>query len=147
MLNMKGTVMQSRIRHRLRALAAVWILGFVAGCSDKGSDPVSVPITTPAATSSPVSFRQDVLPILNRFGCTSCHGGSGGLFIGTVTQIKAGGTHGPAVRPGDSANSIIVQKISPAPPFGDRMPQGGPYLPDSLQLVIRNWVDQGALDN
>ena len=131
----------------LRSLAAVWILGFIAGCSDKGSNPVSVPVTAPATTSSTVSFRQDVLPIFNRFGCTSCHGGSGGLFLGTVSQIKVGGTHGPAVKSGDGANSIIVQKISPTPPFGDRMPQGGPYLPDSLQLLIRKWIDQGALDN
>ncbi len=131
----------------LRTASAVLLLAFIAGCSDQGSNPVGIPITPPATTSSNVSFSQDVLPILNRFGCTSCHGGSGGLFIGTVAQIKTGGTHGPAVTPGDGANSIIVKKISPTPPFGDRMPQGGPYLPDSLQTLIRRWIDQGALDN
>lgn len=139
--------MHSGTRHTLRSLAAVWILAFAAGCSDKGSNPVSVPTPAPPAVTSTTSFAQNVLPILNRYGCTSCHGGSGGLFIGTVAQIKVGGTHGPAVIPGDGANSIIVKKISATPPFGDRMPQGGPYLPDSLQLVIRRWVDQGALDN
>lgn len=126
-------------------VSVVWILGMMAGCSDLGSDPVGPPILLPPATA--VSFGQDIKPILNRYGCSSCHGGSGGLFVQSVSQIRQGGLHGPAVTPGDAANSILAKKISVTPPFGDRMPQGGPYLPDSVQQVIRLWINQGALDN
>jgi hypothetical protein len=89
----------------------------------------------------------DVRPILARYGCISCHGGNGGLFVGTVEQLRQGGQHGPAVTPGNAAGSLIIQKLSSIPPFGDRMPQGGPYLPDSTVQVIRNWITEGALDN
>ncbi len=125
----------------------------LAGC-DRGSNPISpstaplpAPVPTPQPGSSALSFRQDVVPILDHYGCTSCHGGSGGLFLGTVAQMKQGGFHGPAIIPGNGAGSNIVEKISAASPFGSRMPQGGPFLPDSLQLVIRTWIDQGAADN
>lgn len=128
----------------VRMLLLLASVGWLAGCSDHGSNPVAPPTTPPAGG---LSFKTDIKPILDRYSCTGCHGGSGGLFVTTVAQIKQGGLHGAAVVPGDGANSLIVKKISSAPPFGDRMPQGGPYLPDSLQSVIRKWIDQGASDN
>ncbi len=117
------------------------------GCSDMGGNPV-VPVTPPPVLKvDSVSFSRDVRPICQRYGCLSCHGGSGGLFLGTVAQMLQGGDHGPAVVPGNADASNIIKKLSPNPPFGDRMPQGGPYLPDSTLQVIRNWINQGAKDN
>jgi hypothetical protein len=40
-----------------------------------------------------------------------------------------------------------MKKMSPTPPFGDRMPQGGPYLSDSITAVIATWIKQGGKDN
>lgn len=94
-----------------------------------------------------VSFRSDVLPIFQRHGCLSCHGGTNNLFVGTVPQLLAGGLNGPAVSPGNANESLIIRKTSTTPPFGDRMPQGGPYLPDSTAQVLRTWINQGAKDN
>ena len=126
----------------------IWIVllsmaGTAAGCRDMGSEPdqASPP------SSGPVSFSQQVLPILQQSGCTGCHGGNGGLFVGTVQQLLRGGIHGPAVVPGKGDSSLIIQKLSVYPPFGDRMPQGGPYLPETTVSVIRTWIDQGAQDN
>ena len=97
--------------------------------------------------STQVSFSQDVRPLFVQYGCTGCHGGTSGLTVGTVASLLIGGNHGAAVIPGDGAGSILVRKISPAPPFGSRMPQGGPFIPEETIGVIRTWIDQGALDN
>jgi hypothetical protein len=118
---------------------------FTPGCSDKGDNPMAV--NPPPQTGGQISFLQNVRPILQQYGCISCHGGSGGLVVGTVAQLMQGGDHGPAVVPNNADGSNIVKKISPNPPFGDRMPQGGPYLPDSTIQKIKDWINQGAKDN
>jgi hypothetical protein len=51
------------------------------------------------------------------------------------------------VVPGNSAGSLLVKKLSATPPFGVRMPDGGNPVPDSLVQKIKDWIDQGALDN
>ena len=122
-------------------------LGLLAGCRDVGSEPNTGPVVPLLPPGSTVSFQQNVTPILTRYGCTGCHGGSGGLHVGTVSQLKAGGNHGPAVTPGNASASLIMKKLSEVPPFGTRMPEGGPYLPDSVQQVIGTWINQGANEN
>jgi hypothetical protein len=93
------------------------------------------------------SFSADVLPILNDYGCTGCHGGSGGLFVGSPGQLLQGGAHGPAVIPGDADGSLLIQKLAVTPPFGDRMPAGGPYLPEPVIQIIKDWINEGAHEN
>jgi hypothetical protein len=126
------------------------LVGLVAamyfpGCSDKGDNPIA--ITPPVQPGAQISFSQNVRPILQQYGCISCHGGSGGLVVGTVPQLMRGGDHGPAVVTSNADSSNIIKKISTNPPFGDRMPQGGPYLPDNTIQTIKDWINQGAKDN
>ncbi len=97
--------------------------------------------------SNSTSFSSDVLPIFSGAGCTGCHGGSGGLVVTSVAALLAGGDHGPAIVPGDAAASNIIKKLSPSPPFGSRMPLGGPYLADTTIGVIRTWINEGAKNN
>jgi hypothetical protein len=122
----------------------------VVGCSDMGSNPAtsdqSVP-PPPVSRTDSVSFQSQIQPIFQRYGCFGCHAGSGGLFTQTVAQLLQGGDHGPAVVAGKADVSILVQKLSPLPPFGERMPEGGPYMPDSTLKVIKDWINQGAKDN
>lgn len=138
-------------RQRSTLLKATMIATlFIAGCSDRGTSPTSSeqqPPTTPPSQTQDVSFRSQIKPIFQQYGCNGCHGGSGGLFVGTVTQLLQGGSHGPAVAAGNADGSNIVKKVSPNPPFGDRMPQGGPFLPDSTIQTIKLWINQGAKDN
>lgn len=117
-----------------------------AGCKDMGTEPVQPdpPVPPPGAT---ISFSQHVLPILQRHGCTGCHGGSGGLTVTSVASLLTGGAHGAAVVAGQAANSNLIKKLLDPAPFGSRMPQGGPYLPDSTITVLRSWINQGALNN
>ncbi len=104
-------------------------------------------ITISGTGQGQVSFRSDVLPIFTAHGCIGCHGGTSGLYVGTVAQLLQGGVHGPAITPGNAATSTLVQKLSANPPFGARMPQGGPYLDPSTLQILENWINQGALDN
>jgi len=122
----------------------------IVGCSDNGSDPTgpsNVQNPPPPPTTQSVSFQSQVKPIFQRHGCNGCHGGSGGLFVQTVAQLLQGGGHGPAVVAGNANESILIKKLLPNPPFGDRMPQGGPFLPDSSLQVLRDWINQGAKEN
>jgi hypothetical protein len=94
-----------------------------------------------------LSFLSNVRPILLVNNCINCHGGSGGLDVGTVAQLFHGGDHGPAIIPGNGDSSLLVLKLSANPPFGQRMPAYGSYLSDSLINVIKQWINQGAKDN
>ena len=130
--------------NRWRTLCLILALVVTGGCRDLGEEPPNDPQPEPPGT---VSFRSRIIPIFQRHGCEGCHGGSGGLFLQTVASIRTGGDHGPALVPGNPDSSLIIRKLSPFPPFGDRMPQGGPYLHDTTLAVIRAWIAQGAPDN
>ncbi len=136
-----------------RSAVAVGLLGalvLAAGCRDMGVEPVAVPPSPPPPVQTrTVSFSKDVRPVFAdpHVGCLGCHGGTNNLFVGTVADLLHGGLHGPAIVPGNSAGSLLIQKIGPTPPFGARMPFGGTPLPDSTIRMISAWIDQGALDN
>jgi hypothetical protein len=48
------------------------------------------------------------------------------------------------VIPGNPGGSFIIQKLEGTQTLGDRMPQFGPYLPQSTIDVIRQWIQNGA---
>jgi hypothetical protein len=137
----EGTMVSRYFRISLIALSAV-----IAGCKDMGTE-MQDPSSTAPAQGGTVSFTMDVLPILTNAGCVECHGGSGGLTVGTVPQLLIGGDHGPAVIPGNADGSNLVRKLQTPPPFGARMPFGALPLPDVSIVVIRNWINQGATNN
>ncbi len=116
----------------------------VVSVDGSASNPVTFQLHQAVAV---VSFATDILPIFNQHGCYTCHGGSGGLVVHTVADLLRGGLHGPAVTPGNAGSSLIIQKLSPNPPFGSQMPQGGPYLDSTTIAVIATWINQGALNN
>jgi hypothetical protein len=141
-----GEVMKARFL----TVSAVYMLAILllAGCSDKRNDPMSAnQQPPPPPVTQDVSFQSQIRPIFQQRGCDGCHGGNGGLFVQTVAQLLQGGSHGPAIVPGKADSSNLIKKLSPNPPFGDRMPQGGPYLPDSTIQIIRTWINQGAKNN
>ncbi len=95
-----------------------------------------------------VSFQNDVFPIFQSKGCTGCHGGTNKLFVDSYAHLMLGTSlHGPVVTPGNGDGSVIVKKLRGTAGFGDRMPQGGPYLDDATIGKISLWITQGALNN
>jgi hypothetical protein len=139
-----------RTAHRagrgLLALSAAAVLLNISACKDASVDPPA-PGGNTTNTTGELSFRQDILPIFTRNGCTGCHGGSSGLSVGTVNALMVGGDHGPAITPGDGANSLLIKKVSATPPFGSRMPLGGTPLADTTIGTIKRWINEGAKDN
>lgn len=131
----------------MKSTYAMMIAGvFIAGCTDIGNNPASSSQASPPPTDQ-VSFKNQVVPFFMNYGCDGCHGSNGGLEVQTVAQLLRGGFHGPAVVAGKADSSIIVKKLSSAPPFGDRMPRGGPYIADSTIQILKAWINQGAKDN
>jgi len=94
-----------------------------------------------------VSYRTHIQPLFTR-RCTSCHDPTtfhaGGLDLRSYAGLMSGGQSGPAViaqAPGDSLLVARVEATQSAMP-----PSGDPLTPSEKQL-IRDWIDQGALDN
>ena len=109
-----------------------------------------------------VSFMEDLLPLLERpggeGGC-SCHTPKSarpigieltGFNLGSAEALLRGGkmSGDQIVVPGDPCASIIVQKVSSAPPFGARMPTSGPpYMSPAERTLLADWIAEGAHDN
>lgn len=63
-----------------------------------------------------------------------------GTKCGTSMEVR--------VVAGDSKTSLLYNKINEAKPdCGERMPDDHAALSDAAIGVIRDWIDQGALDN
>lgn len=109
-----------------------------------------------------VSFKDNVLPLFqrpgNQGGC-SCHQPGNrstpgidatGLSLENYASLRRGGntSHDTIVVAGDPCASLILQKVSSAPPTGARMPPGGPpfMTPDEIAL-LSDWIAEGAHDN
>jgi hypothetical protein len=102
----------------------------------------------PGAETSCVRFDTDVLPILLG-ACPSCHGAAAGLSLFSYEQLMSGSSdNGPVVIAGDPDQSILLQKLLDAAPFGERMPvPPDPPLSLAQIAIIGEWIALGARDN
>ena len=124
--------MRILVGHSWRHLIIVFLLGGLCaacGASDK------------------VDFVRDVQPILKAH-CYSCHGEQkqlSGLRLDVKAAAQKGGdSHGVAISPGRSAESVLMRLVR-----GDdkdvRMPPEGPPLSAGQIDVLRRWIDEGAV--
>lgn len=111
-----------------------------------GNEPTPTVIIPPDTTVSTISFQSDVIPIFNKYGCIGCHGGSGGLNLGTVNELKTTGIHTPVIVSGNGAGSILITKMRGTAGFGTIMPPGNSATENEI-AKISLWIDQGAKDN
>ena len=106
------------------------------GCYDSGDDGLCV-------------AYDEIQEILSTNCTTYCHtqGGSyqGNLDLTSYENLMLGNSsHGPVVVPFDSENSILIQKLSDNPPFGQQMPRDGIPLEQEYIDKIALWIDEGA---
>jgi hypothetical protein len=101
-----------------------------------------------------VSFSQVIRPLTARSpgGCLGCHGASAtsGFSLGSYEALRRGGQNSATriVVPGKPCESVLVQKLGLAPPFGARMPYNGPPFYSAAELtLVRDWIAEGALNN
>lgn len=119
-------------------------------CRPEDSDP-----------ATDVSYMEDLKPLFERDmgpGC-GCHiSGEGraigieisGLNLTDHASLMRGGDNSREmiVVPGDPCASILLQKISAAPPFGARMPPSGPpFWSAAERKLLSDWIAEGARDN
>lgn len=99
---------------------------------------VLLPAFLPAA--EPVVFDKTIAPLLAG-RCLDCHTGAeakGRLDLSTAKGMRTGGKHGPAVVPGNVADSLLWQRID-----ADQMPPKHP-LPENERQLLKTWIEQGA---
>jgi mono/diheme cytochrome c family protein len=98
------------------------------------------------ATDDPVDYLKQVKPIL-RERCYACHGAlkqEGGLRLDTAALAIKGGDSGTAIKPGDAAASLLLERIS-ATEEAERMPpEGEPLKPAQIE-ALRRWITQKAV--
>ncbi|TVS00264.1 MAG: hypothetical protein EA406_00980 [Rhodospirillales bacterium] len=105
-----------------------------------------------AQAAEQVSFALDVRPILES-RCVSCHqpGSAGyeesGLDLTSYEGLMAGTRHGPIVVPGDPVTSNLNVLIEGRAAPELLMPHDERPLLRHQQLIIRDWVRQGARPN
>jgi mono/diheme cytochrome c family protein len=107
-----------------------------------------LPVVKPefAKGNETVSFKNDIAPLLLA-NCASCHGlgrrPSGRFNLTTFAGMLRGGENGPAVLPGNPAESHIIKKLL-GTGGGQRMPANGDPFDDAQMELISKWITEGA---
>jgi mono/diheme cytochrome c family protein len=99
-----------------------------------------------ATAAEPVDYVRDVKPIL-KVQCYACHGSreqKGKLRLDTVQFALKGGRSGPALVPGKSADSLLIEKVALGTSPKRMPPPPKACLPDKDIGLLKAWIDQGA---
>ena len=133
---------------KLPRLAIVWLLlmtwsGSAAPARKlAGADEARLP----EPVRRPVQYFGDIHPVLAEH-CVSCHGPEkqkGGLRLDSrALALEGGSAYGPAIIPGNSADSPLVLFIAHLEPEME-MPPKKEKLPEQTIATLRAWIDQGA---
>jgi mono/diheme cytochrome c family protein len=118
-------------------LPTVWAASLVALLSAQAP-------AQPTAQSAPVSFSKDILPVFSA-SCLTCHGADlqlSKLDLRTRESALKGGTHGPALVPGNAEQSRLYRLVAGLEAI--TMPMGSPRLTPEQIGAVKTWIDQGA---
>jgi hypothetical protein len=97
------------------------------------------------AAGESVDYLRDVKPLL-KARCFACHGSlkqQAKLRLDAAALIRTGGRHGPAVKPGDADDSLLIQKITEEDEAARMPPQGKPLSAKQIAL-LKAWINEGA---
>ncbi len=99
-------------------------------------------VASDSAPNQSLRFESDVRPILKAH-CFHCHGEDGtkegDLDLRLRRFIAKGGESGSSLTAGDSASSLLVQRL-----VDGEMPPDDKAIPAADIETIRKWIDQGA---
>jgi len=102
--------------------------------------------STEESEATPVSFKNDVLPIFEA-QCRTCHSEQntfGGWDSSSYETVMSSGKDAPVIIPNDTLNSILLQRIMGT--SGNKMPPKNDLDQADIQIIL-NWIAAGALDN
>lgn len=118
----------------MRWIAMVPLLGIVALSGTAQEPKLEKPV---------VDFQKDVVPIFVA-KCDRCHGDKqkqGGLDMRTIPALLKGGISGPAMAPGKSEKSLMVDMMH----FNEMPPKKEKNKVTKEELDrIKAWIDGGA---
>jgi mono/diheme cytochrome c family protein len=104
------------------------------------------------AGSQPVSYAEDVAPILQKH-CAECHvaGKEGteatGLRVDSYAALMKGSQDGPVIKPGKARTSSLYILITAGDHLTVNMPRGREPLSAGEIETLRAWIDEGAPEN
>jgi hypothetical protein len=114
------------------------------GGADKPGQPRTPRPVNQRAAGPLIDFPRQVQPILQDH-CLECHSQDkrkGGLSLATYADALEGGRNGAAIRPGKSAESLLIHRVTGR--VEPQMPKDEDPLSASEMASIRLWIDQGA---
>lgn len=116
--------------------------------------PAANPRCADSDPTTDVTFSEHIGPMLARSpgACTGCHGAAAtsGFMVLTYESLRRGGqvSGTEIIVAGKPCESILFQKLGPAPPYGARMPYSGPPYYSATDLaLLRDWIAEGAHNN
>jgi hypothetical protein len=135
-----------RLRQSITSLVFVSLVALAAGTSrGQGGD---VPAESVGGASQPlVDYLREVRPIL-RAKCATCHNESeagGGLRLDSAAVVMKGGDSGPAIVPGNSQASRLLQAVLQTGDLKMPPPEEAKPLDETQIGILRRWIDQGAV--
>ena len=120
----------------LAMAACIWVACLWAGIRAGQLQPGAPPATIDYQQQVHVSLAAKCL------GCHSAERRSGGLSLAAYADALEGGRSGAAIRPGSSAGSLLVQRITGE--VTPQMPLDRTALTAGEIATIRAWIDEGA---
>lgn len=99
----------------------------------------------PPAAAGVVNFAEQIEPLFAA-RCVGCHGEAqqfNGLRLDRKQDALRGGHSGPAILPGNSADSRLIHLVAGYEVKGLMPPAGDPLTAKQVGL-LRAWIDQGA---
>jgi hypothetical protein len=100
----------------------------------------------PPPADHQINFSAEIKPILEA-SCIKCHGrgrAKGDFRIDSRETLLKGGSTGPAVVPGKSVESLLIELVMGFDP-DNQMPKKGSKLTRDQIGVLRAWIDQGLV--
>jgi len=111
-----------------------------------GGKPEPLPIDKGTKEDAAI-YAAAIQPIIES-KCVECHNpakSNGELRMDTMELLLAGGKHGPALKPGDAAASLMIQRANLPLDNKEHMPPvGKPQLTDPELELLSWWIDRGA---
>lgn len=111
-----------------------------------GGKPEPIPVDTGSKEDAAI-YVAAIQPIIEA-KCVECHNPSksnGNLRMDTLQLLLAGGKHGPSLKPGDAAASLMLERASLPLDNKEHMPPvGKPQLTEPEIELLSWWIERGA---
>lgn len=127
--------------------SAAWMFGLLLCATAWNATAAEVDASKlPPPASRSIDFVRDIQPIFST-SCYSCHGPEkqkADLRLDVKAIALQGGMSGSAIRPGQSAESLLIHLVAGLKGEETLMPQKGKPLTLEQIGLLRAWIDQGA---